>query len=68
MANKVTDRDLIFKAKRLDDGRWVQGFFTKKKIGSLIVPVIEVYRENDNGDYMDSIEIDGTTLTYAYEH
>lgn len=51
-----------FKAKRLDNGEWVTGFFTKKKIGSLIVPVIEVYKEWDTGDYMDYYEIDGNTL------
>jgi hypothetical protein len=51
-----------FKAKRIDNGEWVTGFFTKKKIGSLIVPVIEVYKEWDTGDYMDYYEIDGNTL------
>ena len=51
-----------FKAKRIDNGEWVTGFFTKKKIGSLIVPVIEVYKEWDTGDYMEFYEIDGDTL------
>lgn len=51
-----------FKAKRIDNGEWVTGFFTKKKIGSLIVPVIEVYKEWDTGDYMEFYEIDGNTL------
>lgn len=51
-----------FKAKRIDTGEWVEGFFTKKKIGALIVPVIEVYKEWDSGDYMDFYEIDGDTL------
>jgi len=54
-----------FKAKRIDTGDWVTGFFTKKKVGRLIVPVIEVYKEWDNGDYMETYEIDGATLTYA---
>jgi hypothetical protein len=52
-----------FKGKRLDNGELVEGFFTKKKIGALIVPVIEVYKEWDSGDYMESYEIDGETLT-----
>lgn len=51
-----------FRAKRIDNGEWVTGFFTKKEIGSLIVPVIEVYKEWDTGDYMESYEIDGDTL------
>jgi len=54
----------IFKAKRLDNSEWIQGFFTKKKIGSLFVPVIEVIKEWDSGDYIESIEIDGETLEY----
>lgn len=61
------DNKVIFKAKRLDNNEWVKGFFTKKKINSLIVPVIEKYRESDSGDYMESIEIDGTTLQSIYE-
>ena len=51
-----------FKAQRLDTRDWVVGYFTKKKIGNLIVPVIEVYKEWDTGDYMESYEIDGSTL------
>jgi len=52
-----------FKAKRLDNGEWIKGWFTKKEIGNLIVPVIERYREWDTGDYIESVEIDGETLT-----
>lgn len=54
-----------FKSKRLDNNEWITGFFTKKKIGNLIVPVIEVYKEWDSGDYMETYEIDGETLTSA---
>lgn len=53
-----------FKARRLDNNEWVIGFFTKKQIGNLIVPVIEVYKEWDSGDYMESYEIDGDTLEH----
>lgn len=53
---------VLFKAKRIDTGDWVTGFFTNKKIGNLICPVIEVYKEWDSGDYMESYEIDGKTL------
>ena len=56
------DKEVIFKARRADNGEIIQGFFTKKKIGSLICPVIERIIENDNGDYVESIEIDETTL------
>jgi len=52
-----------FKARRLDNKKWVIGFFTKKEIGNLIVPVIEVYKEWDTGDYIETYEIDGETLT-----
>jgi len=54
--------NLTFKAKRIDNGEFVEGWFTKKKIGNLIVPVIERYIENDSGDYIESYEIDGKTL------
>jgi len=56
--------DYRFKAKRLDNGEWITGWFTKKEIGNLIVPVIERYREWDTGDYIETIEIDGETLMY----
>lgn len=58
----MNDNKLIFTAKRSDTNDFVTGFFTKKKIGTLIVPVIEVYKESDFGDYMQSYEIDGSTL------
>lgn len=53
-----------FKAKRLDNNEYIVGFFTKKQIGNLIVPVIEVYKEWDTGDYIESYEIDGDTLEH----
>ncbi len=62
-----------FTAKRIDNGEWVTGFFTQKKIGSLIVPVIEVYKEWDTGDNytiivaMDYYEIDVDTLEYIID-
>lgn len=59
--NKM-NMSVYFKAIRLDNGEWVTGFFTKKKIGNLIVPVIEVYKEWDSGDYIETYEIDGDTL------
>lgn len=57
--------NVFFKGKRVDNGEWVIGFFTKKKIGNLIVPVIELYKEWDNGDYIETYEIDGDTLEYV---
>ena len=54
--------NVYFKAKRIDNGEWITGFFTKKKIGNLIVPIIEVCKESDSGDYIESYEIDGNTL------
>ena len=59
----VSDEALLFTANRLDNGEPITGFFTKKKIGNLIVPVIERYREWDTGDYIESIEVDGSTLS-----
>jgi hypothetical protein len=61
------DKKVIFKAKRLDNGEWIEGFFTKKKLTSIFVPVIERIVENDNGEYMESIEVDGSTLQNIQE-
>lgn len=57
--------NVYFKAKRIDNGEWVVGFFTKKKIGNLIVPVIEVHKECDGGDYMETFEVQGDSLVPA---
>ena len=56
---------VVFKAKVLNSDEWVVGFFTKKKMtkDGLFVPVIERIRESDNGDYIESIEVDGTTVS-----
>ena len=56
------DSKVIFKAKRLDNGEWIEGFFTKKKLTSIFVPVIERIIECDSGDYIESVEVDGNTL------
>ena len=60
-----TEPNVMFKAKRIDSDIWVTGFFTKKQQGDLFVPVIEVIKEWDSGDYVESYEIDGSTLTTA---
>lgn len=60
--NKIMETNVIFKAKRIDNGNWIEGFFTKKKINGLFVPVIERIKEWDNGDYIESIEVDGNTI------
>jgi len=56
------DKQVFFTANKVNSSEKVSGFFTKKKIGNLIVPVIEVYKESDMGDYIESYEIDGSTL------
>lgn len=60
--------DVKFTGKRLDNGEEVIGFFTKKKIGNLIVPVIETYKEWDSGDYIESREVDGETISQVNEN
>lgn len=57
--------NVFFKAKRLDNGQWVTGFFTKKQVGGLFVPVIEVIKEWDSGDYIEYYEVDGDTVEHA---
>lgn len=57
--------NVFFKAKRIDNGQWVTGFFTKKQVGGLFVPVIEVIKEWDSGDYIESYEVDGDTVEHS---
>lgn len=57
--------NVFFKAKRIDNGQWVTGFFTKKQFGGLFVPVIEVIKEWDSGDYIEYYEVDGDTVEHA---
>lgn len=57
--------NVFFKAKRIDNGQWVRGFFTKKQVGGLFVPVIEVIKEWDSGDYIEYYEVDGDTVEHA---
>jgi len=54
--------DVTFYGKRIDNDEWVRGFFTKEQRGSLFVPVIQMIKEWDSGDYIESFEIDGDTL------
>ena len=54
--------DVTFYGKRIDNDEWVRGFFTKEQRGSLFVPVIQMIKEWDSGDYIESYEIDGDTL------
>ena len=55
-------REVKFRGLKIDSKEWAFGWFTKEKKGSLIVPVIQYYKEWDTGDYVDSYEIDGNTL------
>jgi hypothetical protein len=57
--------NVFFRAKRIDTGQWVEGFFTKKQKGGLFVPVIEVIKEWDSGDYVESYEVDGETVEHT---
>lgn len=54
--------DVTFYGKRIDNDEWVRGFFTKEQRGSVFVPVIQMIKEWDSGDYIESFEIDGDTL------
>jgi hypothetical protein len=57
--------NVFFKAKRLDTGKWVEGFFTKKQKDGLFVPVIEVIKEWDSGDYIEYYEVHEDTIQQA---
>lgn len=52
----------LYKAKRTDNGRWVEGLFCRDKKGNLIVPCIEIEHESDFGDWIERVEINGNTI------
>lgn len=56
-------REILFKAKRVDIGNWVEGLLCKQLIGSLFVPCIQVIKEYDSGDYLEHYEIIPETIT-----
>ena len=55
--------DVTFYGKRIDNDEWVRGFFTKEQRGSLFVPVIQMIKEWDSGDYIESFEMRYPHLT-----
>ena len=55
-------REIEFRGKRVDNGEWVYGLFARCKVGNLIWPCIQRERENDSGDYIEAIIVNGETL------
>ena len=55
-------REILFRGKRVDNGEWVYGLFARCKVGNLILPCIQRERENDSGDYIEAIIVNGNTL------
>ncbi len=55
-------REIEFRGKRVDNGEWVYGLFARCKVGNLILPCIQRERENDSGDYIEAIIVNGNTL------
>ena len=55
--------NVLFKAKRLDNDQYVTGYFTYEQTSpSCFSPVIQVIKEWDSGDYIESYQIDCDTL------
>jgi len=69
MYNKTLIENIAgrFKAKKMGTDDWVIGFFTKVCTGNIFIPVIQVIKECDSGDYIESYEIDSNTLTFEAE-
>ena len=55
-------REILFRGKRVDNREWVYGLFARCKVGNLILPCIQRERENDSGDYIEAIIVNGNTL------
>ena len=55
-------REILFRGKRVDNGEWVYGLFARCKVGNLILPCIQRERENDSGDYIEAIIVNGEML------
>lgn len=57
-------REILFKAKRVDNREWVDGLFCKWRCSgkSLFTPCIQTIKEWDSADYLDFIEVDPATV------
>lgn len=53
-------REILFKAKRKDNGEWIEGYYYKRIQGSKVVDAIEKY--NGNIESIEYYEIDPETI------
>ena len=53
-----------YRAKTVDHSRWVYGTFCQRvcEDGDSIIPCISVIHENDYGDWIENVEVDGNTV------
>ena len=54
-------REIKFRGKTKDN-KWIYGLFARSEEGSCIKPCIQKEHENDNGDWIENVVIDGNTL------
>ena len=53
-------REILFKAKRKDNGEWIEGYYYKRIQGGKVVDAIEKY--NGNIGSIEYYEIDPETI------
>lgn len=53
-------REMLFKAKRIDNGEWIEGYYYKRVQGNNVVDAIEKY--NGNIESIEYYEINPETL------
>lgn len=60
----IMNREILFKAKRIDNGEWVEGYYTKTRLGTDIKPsdVIFVPFKINRNEEWGWIKIDPETL------
>jgi len=58
----MSQREILFKAKRTDNGEWVEGWYCKETFGRWPVKPCIIPWENAENGYLEHVMVDGNTV------
>ena len=58
----MSQREILFKAKRTDNGEWVEGWYCKETFGRWPVKPCIIPWENAENGYLEHVMVDGDTV------